>query len=150
MKVILNKDIAGTGKAGDIIDVSDGYARNFLLKKNLAVIADKKNINDLNGKKQAVAYQKAEAKKEAMQLAEELKNQTVTIYMKAGTNGKLFGSVTMKDVSEAIFKTLGLKIDKKKLSTNVELKSYGCYTITAKFMPDAFADFKVMVTEQQS
>ena len=59
MKVILNKDIAGTGKAGDIIEVSDGYARNFLIKKNLAVIADKKNINDLNGKKQAVAYQKA-------------------------------------------------------------------------------------------
>ena len=150
MKVILNKDIAGTGKAGDIIDVSDGYARNFLLKKNLAVIADKKSINDLNGKKQAVAYQKAEAKKEAIQLAEKLKDQTVTIYMKAGTNGKLFGSVTMKDISEAIFKTLGLKIDKKKLSTNVELKSYGCYTITAKFMPDVFADFKVMVTEQQS
>ncbi|MGN1034198.1 MAG: 50S ribosomal protein L9 [Oscillospiraceae bacterium] len=149
MKVILNKDIAGTGKAGDIIDVPDGYARNFLLKKNLAVIADKKNINDLNGKKQAVAYQKAEAKKEAMQLAEKLKDQTVTICMKAGTNGKLFGSVTMKDVSEAIFTTLGLKIDKKKLSTNVELKSYGYYTITAKFMPDVIADFKVMVTEQQ-
>ena len=117
MKVILNKDIAGTGKAGDIIEVSDGYARNFLIKKNLAVIADKKNINDLNGKKQAVAYQKAEAKKEAIQLAEKLKDQTVTIYMKAGTNGKLFGSVTMKDVSE-------------------------------KFMPDVFAAFKVMVTEQ--
>lgn len=150
MKVILNKDIAGTGKAGEIIEVSDGYARNFLLKKNLAVIADKKNINDLNGKKQAAAYQKAEAKKEAMQLAEKLKDQTVTVYMKAGTNGKLFGSVTMKDVSEAIFKALGLKIDKKKLSTNVELKSYGCYTITAKFMPDVSADFKVMVTEQQS
>ena len=150
MKVILNKDIAGTGKAGEIIEVSDGYARNFLLKKNLAVIADKKNINDLNGKKQAAAYQKAEAKKEAIQLAEKLKDQTVTIYMKAGTNGKLVGSVTMKDVSEAIFKALGLKIDKKKLSTNVELKSYGCYTITAKFMPDVFADFKVMVTEQQS
>ena len=150
MKVILNKDIAGTGKAGEIIEVSDGYARNFLLKKNLAVIADKKNINDLNGKKQAAAYQKAEAKKEAIQLAEKLKDQTVTIYMKAGTNGKLFGSVTMKDISESIFKTLGLKIDKKKLSTNVELKSYGCYTITAKFMPDVFADFKVMVTEQQS
>ena len=148
MKVILNKDIAGTGKAGDIIEVSDGYARNFLIKKNLAVIADKKNINDLNGKKQAVAYQKAEAKKEAIQLAEKLKDQTVTIYMKAGTNGKLFGSVTMKDVSEAIFKTLGLKIDKKKLSTNIELKSYGCYTVTAKFMPDVFAAFKVMVTEQ--
>ena len=68
--------------------------------------------------------------------------------MKAGTNGKLFGSVTMKDVSEAIFKTLGLKVDKKKLSTNIELKSYGCYTVTAKFMPDVFAAFKVMVTEQ--
>lgn len=149
MKVILNKDIAGTGKAGDIIEVSDGYARNFLIKKNLAVIADKKNINDLNGKKQAVAYQKAEAKKEAIQLAEKLKDQTVTIYMKAGANGKLFGSVTMKDVSEAVFKTLGLNIDKKKLSTNIELKSYGCYTITAKFMPDVFAAFKVMVTEQQ-
>lgn len=148
MKVILNKDIAGTGKAGDIIEVSDGYARNFLIKKNLAVIADKKNINDLNGKKQAVAYQKAEAKKEAIQLAEKLKDQTVTIYMKAGTNGKLFGSVTMKDVSEAIFETLGLKVDKKKLSTNIELKSYGCYTVTAKFMPDVFAAFKVMVTEQ--
>ena len=148
MKVILNKDIAGTGKAGDTIEVSDGYARNFLIKKNLAVIADKKNINDLNGKKQAVAYQKAEAKKEAIQLAEKLKDQTVTIYMKAGTNGKLFGSVTMKDVSEAIFKTLGLKVDKKKLSTNIELKSYGCYTVTAKFMPDVFAAFKVMVTEQ--
>ena len=150
MKVILNKDIAGTGKAGEIIEVSDGYARNFLLKKNLAVIADKKNINDLNGKKQAAAYQKAEAKKEAIQLAEKLKDQTVTIYMKAGTNGKLFGSVTMKDISEAIFKKLGLKMDKKKLSTNVELKNYGCYTVTAKFMPDVFADFKVMVTEQQS
>ena len=148
MKVILNKDIAGTGKAGDIIEVSDGYARNFMIKKNLAVIEDKKNINDLNGKKQAVAYQKAEAKKEAIQLAEKLKDQTVTIYMKAGTNGKLFGSVTMKDVSEAIFKTLGLKVDKKKLSTNIELKSYGCYTVTAKFMPDVFAAFKVMVTEQ--
>lgn len=150
MKVILNKDIAGTGKAGEIIEVSDGYARNFLLKKNLAVIADKKNINDLNGKKQAAAYQKAEAKKEAIQLAEKLKDQTVTIYMKAGTNGKLFGSVTMKDISGVLFKTLGLKIDKKKLSTDVELKNYGCYTVTAKFMPDVFADFKVMVTEQQS
>lgn len=148
MEVILIQDIRGTGKAGDIVKVSDGFARNFLIRKKLAIIADKKNINALESKKHSIECRAAKAQEEAAELAEKLNGQTFNISMKSGSNGKLFGSVTMKNVAEVIFETTGLKVDKKKLTSNVEIKNYGGYTITAKLTHEISAEFKLMVMEK--
>ncbi|MDR2817199.1 MAG: 50S ribosomal protein L9 [Oscillospiraceae bacterium] len=146
MKVILKEAIGGK-KVGDMIEVSDGYARNFLFPKGIAVPAVAKNINDLKGWKEAETFKKEEIRKEAQRVAEILNGQTVKIAMKAGANGKLFGSVTTKDIAVKIKETLGIDVDKKKLSLSLEIKSYGSFETTAKFMPGVEAKFFVFVTE---
>lgn len=132
MKVILLKDVKGSGKAGAVLEVADGYARNFLLAKGLAVEATAKNINDLNGKKAAAQHKLDVAKADAEAIASKLNGKTLTIKAKAGQGGKLFGSVTSATLCDIIKKEFGVDVDKKKVVLASDIKSYGDHTFEIK------------------
>lgn len=132
MKVILKADVKGSGKKGDLIEVSDGYAKNFLLKKGLAEIATASGINDIQQKKQAAAFHKAEEIKAMQELAAALKNKEVTVPIKCGATGKTFGAVTSAQVAQALA-TAGYTIDKKKIQLGT-IKSIGSYPTEIKLM----------------
>lgn len=148
MKVILLEDVKGKGKKGAVVNVSDGYARNFLFPKNLALEATAKNMNDLKGKQDAEAFRKAEELKAAQQLGEELKKVEVKLTAKGGTSGRVFGSVTAKEITEELKKSFGLDVDKRKLVMGEGIKSFGTYFIKAKLHPEVQGEIKVTVTEE--
>jgi large subunit ribosomal protein L9 len=133
MKVILKADVKGSGKKGDIIDVSDGYAKNFLLKKNLAEEATAASVNEVIQKKQSQAFHKAEELKEMQTLAENLKDKKVTLPIKTGENGKLFGSVTSAQIAQALAEN-GFDIDKKKIVMKDPIKTIGTFPIVIRLM----------------
>lgn len=133
MKVILKADIKGSGKKGDIIEVSDGYAKNFLLKKGLAEIATASGINEINQKRAADAFHKAEYVKAQKELAAALNNKQVTVAIKAGENGRVFGSVTTAHVASALSE-LGYDIDKKKISLKTAIKNIGDFEAEIRLM----------------
>ena len=142
MKMILLQDVKSVGKKGDLINASEGYAKNFLLPRKLAVEATKSNLNDYELK------QKAEAKLEKAQAtAKELEDKVVTIKVKTGGNGKLFGSVTNKEVAEEIVKQTKLDIDKKKVSIGDPIKMLGERTAVIKLHPKVTAEVKVKIVE---
>lgn len=145
MKVILKADVKGTGKAGQLVNVSDGYARNFLLPRGLAVEADSKALNELKGKEQAEKYRHEVEQQNARNAAGVISGKTVRITAKAGSNGKLFGSVTSKEVAAAIKEQLGLEIDKRKIVLQDDIKSYGTVQVEAKLYPGIVAKFNVAV-----
>lgn len=144
MKVILKQDIKNVGKKNQIIDAADGYARNFLFPKGLAVPADNSNMNELKLKQKAEANQKAKDLEDSKKLAEELKDKTLEIAVKAGNNGKLFGGVTSKEISTALNKQLNVDIDKRKILTDT-LKQEGIYTVDLKLLEGVTAKVKVHV-----
>ncbi len=146
MKVILTQDIKGQGKKGQLVEVSDGYARNFLLPKGLAKEATNANLNVMHGQQEAEAYRKQMALDDAKTLAEKLKELSVTIKAKAGDNGKLFGSVTSKEVTEELLKQHHIKLDKKKLNLPDGIKSLGTTNVEVKLHPDVKGEIKVVVT----
>lgn len=148
MKVIFLQDVKGSGKKGEVKEVSDGYARNFLLGKGLAVEANAKNLSDLAGKKSSEQHKADVAKAEALSSAEKLKGQKVTIKAKAGAGGKLFGAVTAAQVADTISAQLGVKADKKKVSLNSEIKTFGTYTAEVKLHPGISEKVTVEVTEE--
>ena len=131
MKVLLLADVKGTGKKGDIKEVADGYAKNFLLKTGKAKIADNSAINENNRKIEANSYHKEMEKQEAVRLGENLKEKKIVLKIKCGENGKTFGSVTSKEISEAL-KAKGYDIDKRKIELKEPLKTIGVYTIDIK------------------
>jgi large subunit ribosomal protein L9 len=133
MKVILKADVKGSGKKGDIIEVSDGYAKNFLLKKNLAEEATAASVNEVNQKKQSQAFHKAEELKAMQTLAENLKDKKVTLSIKTGENGKLFGSVTSSQIAQALAES-GFAIDKKKIVMKEPIKTLGTFQIGIRLM----------------
>jgi large subunit ribosomal protein L9 len=133
MKVILKADVKGSGKKGDIIEVSDGYAKNFLLKKNLAEEATAASVNEVNQKKQSQAFHKAEELKAMQTLAENLKDKKVTLSIKTGENGKLFGSVTSTQIAQALAES-GFEIDKKKIVMKEPIKTLGTFQIGIRLM----------------
>ncbi len=146
MIVILLKDVKGTGKAGEIVKVSDGYARNMLLPRGLAKEATEGNVRNLE-KQKALAAEKRQAQKEAAQeQARELEKVTLTIQSKGGENGKLFGSITSKDIAEALEKQENIKIDKKKIDLAAPIKQTGDTQVTIKLFPEVTAALKVTVT----
>ena len=147
MKVILLKDVKGSGKTGDILNVADGYARNFLLAKCLACEANAKNLNELEGKKAAKQHKLDVEKADNEKIAEKLKDKTIEIKAKAGQGGRLFGAVTSLTISERIKELYGVNIDKKKISTNGEIKSYGDFTATVKLSQGVNFSVKVKVLE---
>ena len=147
MQVILQADVKGSGKAGQLINVSDGYARNFLLPKGLAVAATKQNLNVMTSKKAAIDHKLAEQKKAAEELCAKLADKTIKIIAKSGEGGRLFGSVTSKEIAEEIEKQLGLVVDKKKLDSD-DIKSLGSHQIEAKVFTDISATFYVVVSAE--
>lgn len=131
MKVMLTQDVKGQGKKDQIIEVSDGYARNFLLPKKLAIIADAKAVNEAKNKEAANLHKIEVAKKEANDIADKLSKITVKI-LAGGGNERLYGTITSKDVAEALAKDHGIVIDKKKMIMNDNIKTFGTYKIGVK------------------
>ncbi len=132
MKVIFLQDVKGSGKKGEVKNVADGYARNMLLPKGLAVEATSSNMNKLEGQ-QSSAQHKADVEKQAaLEAASKLKDQKVTIKAKAGSNDRLFGSVTAANVADAVNAAFGLNIDKKKISLSTDIKNFGSYKAVVK------------------
>ncbi len=146
MKVILLQDVKGHGKKGELCNVSDGYARNFLFPKKLAVEADNTALNELKNREQAAAHHKQEEIKAAKDTAAKLNGKTVTIKAKAGSNGKLFGSVTSKEIASEIAKNIGIEIDRKKMNV-ADIKNFGEYTAEIKLYTGITAKITVKVTE---
>ena len=148
MKVILQQDVKGQGKKGQMVEVSEGYARNFLLPKKLAIPATTDAINTMNLKEKARRAEESRQREEALANAAKLKECTVRIAAKAGTGGRLFGAVTTKEISDGLNKQFGLDIPKQKLVLDDAIKSFGTYTVKAKLGFEITANFSVMVTEE--
>lgn len=144
MKVILLKDVKGKGKKGDVVNVSDGYARNFLFPKNLAEEATTSNVNILNKKKEAERKQRLAEIEAAQKRAEELKGKELKIEAKAGDNGKLFGAITNKDIAKELKNRFKLDIDKKKVVMET-IKLVGAYDVELKLYPKVSAKIKVVI-----
>ena len=147
MKVILTQDVKSQGKKGQLVDVSDGYARNFLLPKKLAVIATAENLNTMKQQEKARKAQEAAEKAEAQATAKKLEGITVKIAAKAGEGGRLFGAVTAKEVSEALNAQTGVNIPKTRLVLDEPIKACGGYKIKAKLGYEVIGTVSVMVTE---
>ena len=147
MKVILNQDVKGQGKKGQLVEVSDGYARNFLLPKKLAKEATKENINIMQGQNDSIEYRKKKELEEAQAIAEKMKEIVVNLKAKAGENGKLFGSITSKDVSEALTMQHHIKIDKKKFVLPDGIKMLGVTTVDVKLHQGVVGKVKVSVEQ---
>lgn len=148
MKVILIKDVKGSGKSGDVINVADGYARNFLIGKGLAVEATPKNINELNGKKASAQHKLDVEKAENLSIKEKLDGKAVSIKAKAGQGGKLFGAITAQNVSDAISKEFGVSIEKKKINLSTEIKSFGDFTAEIKLSQGVSFKMTVKAVEE--
>ena len=148
MKVILQQDVKGQGKKGQLVEVSEGYARNFLLPKKLAIPATTDAINTMNLKEKARRAEEARQREEAVNTANKLKECTVRIAAKAGTGGRLFGAVTTKEISDALNKQFALDIPKQKLVLDEAIKSFGTYTVKAKLGFEISASFSVTVAEE--
>ncbi len=146
MIVILMKDVKGSGKAGDVVKVSDGYARNMLLPKGLAKEATEGNIRSLEKQKAITAEKLEEQKAAAKEMAAKLEKITLKIESKGGDSGKLFGSITSKDIAEALEKQEGMKIDKKKIEMKTPIKQAGETEVTLKLFTEISAQLKVSVT----
>ncbi len=148
MIVILNKDVKGTGKAGEVVKVSDGFARNMLLKKGLATEATEGNIRNLEKQKKIAADKKAAEKAAAEELGEKLKELTVDVKTKAGEGGKLFGSITSMDIASALKEQFAIDIDKKKIVLDAPIKQVGTYELVVKLYPEVQGKLKVNITVQ--
>ena len=144
MKIVLLKDVKGTGKKGEIKEVADGYANNFLLKNGFAKKADNTAINESKGKAVANDYHKEQERLAALELKKRLDKISVTLEIKCGENGKVFGSITSKEIADALNKQ-GIDLDKKKIELKEPIKSIGDYTITAKIYPNIISNFKLIV-----
>ena len=147
MKVILLADVKGSGKKDDIIEVSDGYAKNFLFKKKLAIEATSTGINSVNNKKKAEEYHKAEEIKYWKEVAAKIKNREIVCAVKCGENGKIFGSITSKEIADKL-KEEGFDVDKKKILLKETIKNQGVYTVEIKFMPEITSSIKVKVVNE--
>ena len=147
MKVILTQDVRGQGKRGQMIDVSDGYARNFLLPRKLAQEATADNINTMRMNDKATQERQAKERAEALELRNRMKDMTVVVTAKGGGAGRLFGSVTNTEVSEALAKQAGVQLDKRKIVLDEPIKSVGVYTVKCKLGYEVNAELKIEVKE---
>ena len=148
MKVILLSDVKNLGKKGEVVNTSDGYARNFLFPRKLAQEATAENLHILNAKKETERRKKLAEIEEAQKIAEKLKNKEIKIVTKTGDNGRLFGAITSKDVAELINKQYGTQIDKKKIVMDT-LKLVGSYDIEVKIYPEVSTKMKVVIASEQ-
>ncbi len=148
MKIILLQDVKGQGKKGDLLDVNEGYARNFLIKKGLAEAATATKINELNQRKVAAQYHKQEELKAMQALAAELKGKSFTVTIKVGQGGKVFGSVTSANVSESM-KAAGYDVDKKKIILESPIKSVGDYPVELRLAEGITTKITVLVRGEE-
>ena len=148
MKVILKADIKGVGKKDEVINASDGYARNFLFPKNLAVEANAENMSKLKAQKDSNQFKKDTEKEEAKKLAEKLTKIMTKIEVKAGENGKIFGGVSAKEIAETLEKQHKIKIDKKKIDLKETIKTLGVHTVDVKLFEGVYGKIKVDVVEK--
>lgn len=146
MKVVLKQDVKGLGKKGELVNASDGYARNFLFPKNLAVEANAQNMTELKNREQAEKYKVATETAAAKKAADEMNGKTIVITAKAGANGKLFGSVTAKEIAEKIEKDFGVKTDKRKITVE-DIKQFGTFPFEIKLYAGVTAKLFVRVGE---
>ena len=147
MKVILLQDVKALGKKGEVVNVNDGYARNFILPKKLGVEANGKNLNDLKLQKNNKAKVAQEHLDAAKKLAEELKAGKVVLTMKVGEGGRTFGSVSSKEIAEAVKEQMHLDIDKKKIQLKEQIKTLGTHIVSVKLHPEVTAELNVSVKE---
>ncbi len=147
MKVVLKQDVKSIGKKDELHEVSDGYARNYLLPRGLAVEADAAAVNEVRTKAAAVEHRAAQELAAAQKLAKKIDGRTVTLKAKAGQGGRLFGSVTAKDIAETLARETGEQIDKRKIVMDGDIKNFGAYTIEVKVYPKVAAKLTVRVEE---
>ncbi|MBQ9941428.1 MAG: 50S ribosomal protein L9 [Christensenellaceae bacterium] len=148
MKVILNADVKGKGKKGDIVNVSDGYARNFLFPKKLATEANSAALNAAHIAEQAAQHRKDVAKAQAVELGKKLEKQVLTVKGKCGEGNRLFGSITNAEVAQAIKETHGVDVDKKKIVISEPIKELGTYTISVKVYAEIAVPVKINVVKK--
>lgn len=147
MKVILLSDVKGSGKQGDIVNVSDGYARNFLFPKKLAAEATPTLVSQAAQKREAQEFHTREEINAAKEVAASLSGKVVVIHAKAGANGKLFGAVTVKEISSAVSEQLGIEVDRKKIKIDSDIKQFGDYSAEIKVYSGISAEIVVKVAE---
>ena len=147
MQVILKADVKGTGKAGELVKVSDGYARNFLFPKKLAIEADAAALNDLKNKQAAQEHHVQEEIAENRAMAQKIDGKTVVVKAKAGKEGKLFGSVTGKEIAAEINAQFGVSVDKRKIKLDTAIKAFGSYSAVVRFTHSVEDKMSVQVTE---
>ena len=145
MKVLLLQDVKGQGKKDQIIDVSDGYARNFLFPKKLAVVADNKAINEVKNKEASKQYKIETEKAAAKEIAAKLAETVVKISVNAAADGRLYGSITSKDLAEVLAKQYGITVDKRKIVMPDPIKAYGTYNFDVRLYPEIVGKIKVTV-----
>ena len=148
MKVILLADVKGQGKKNDVIEVSDGYGKNFLIPRKLAKVADAQSLNDVKVKAEAKQYRIETERKEAQELVEKLKTILVKIPASSGADGRLYGSITTKDIAEHLEADHGIVVDKRKLVLNENIKTYGKFEVEAKLYTEVTGKVYVLVCEK--
>ncbi|MHB8171668.1 MAG: 50S ribosomal protein L9 [Thermincolia bacterium] len=148
MKVILKQEVKKLGKKGSIIEVAEGYARNFLFPKGLAVEATSGSVKEVAQKKAAEDRKNQQVEEEVRELANKLKEKTFKIVTRAGDGGRLFGSITAKDIVETVEKQSGISIDKRRIELDQPIKVMGTYNVTVKLHPKVQATFKIQVSDQ--
>ena len=147
MKVILLQDVKGKGKKGQMLEVSDGYARNFMLPKKMAIEATPDAINTMRMNDKATQERIAREKAEAMEISKKLRDMTLTVTAKGGGNGRLFGSVTNQEIADALAKNSGIKLDKRKIVISDPIKNVGTYTVNCKLGYEISAPLTVKIEE---
>lgn len=147
MKVILLTNVKGLGKKDEMVEASDGYARNYLIPRKLAIVADNKAQNELRGKESARQFKIDEEKKAAREIAARLEGTVVKIRAASGADGRLYGAVTAKDIAEKLEKDFGIAVDKRKMELADAIKNYGTYSVTVKLYTDIAGKFTVVVHE---
>ena len=148
MKVILTQDVKAQGKKGDLIEVSDGYGRNFLIARKLAIPADAKAINELKNREASQAYKIETEKAAAREIAAKLEGILVKFPASAGADGRLYGSITSKDIAEKLEKEHGVNVDKRKINLADPIKTFGSYTIEVKLYTEITGKINVLVSEK--
>ena len=149
MKVVLTQDVKSQGKKGQLINVSDGYARNFLIPKGLAIIADNKALNEIKGREAAEAHRKEVELQSAKDTAAKLEAVMVKFKSKAGVDGRLYGSVTSKDIAEELLKQADITVDKRKIQLGEALKTFGTHTVDVKLHSDVMGKINVVISEEK-
>ena len=148
MKVVLLQDVKAQGKKDQVVEVSDGYARNFLFPKKLAVPADAKVINDIKNKQSSAKHKEEVERENARALAKKLSETTIKLTAEAGSDGRFYGAITSKDIAEALKSQAGIEADKRKILLDAPIKAFGTYKIELKIYADISGKFNVTVTEK--